>query len=156
MNTSTPLNFLDALKAIQEGRSLAQAAGLSRDLLRVLYASAVGLYESGQHEEALMQLHQLTSLDARNPDPWALTGNCFLKMGRFAEAVTAWRVAMAAAPTFATAATIVRTAVAIKDPEASAEALMVARRQRTTPNQFADYEALLDLWNRHFAPALVS
>jgi hypothetical protein len=50
----------------------------------------------------------------------------------------------------------VRTAVAIKDAEASAEALMVARRQRTTPNQFADYEALLTLWNRQFAPELAS
>lgn len=156
MNTPQKLDFLSAHEALENGDSLASRAGLSRDLLRVLYAAAVGAYESGQYETALSHLYQLTVLDARNPDPWALTGNCLLKLGQYADAVTAWRVNMSVAPSFATAATIVRTAVALKDAEASAEALMVARRQRTTLKQFSDYEGLLDLWNRQFASELAS
>jgi predicted Zn-dependent protease len=153
MNTSQQVHFPLAIAALQDGRSLAELAGLSKDLIRVLYASAVGLYESAQYEQALEQLHALTVVDTRNPDLWALMGNCMLRLGRFPDAVTSWRIALAASPSFATAATLVKTAVAIRDAEAAAEALMVARMKRTTPNQFADYEVLVDLWNRQFLPA---
>jgi hypothetical protein len=95
-----------------------------------------------------VSLEQLTLLDGRNADNWALLGNCMMRLGRFAESVTAWRVAMSAAPTFNTAATVVRTAIALKDAEASAEALMVARRCRATPSQHEEYRLLVDSWNR--------
>jgi Flp pilus assembly protein TadD len=156
MTQQGKIGLKEAAEAMLEGKTLRERAGLSRDLIRVLYASAVTHYESGQHEDALVTLSQIMALEPRNADIWALMGNCMLKLGRFGDAVLAWRVAMTVAPSFATAATIVRTAVAIKDAEASAEALMVARRQRTTPKQFTDYEALLDLWNRQFAPELAS
>lgn len=153
MSTPQRVDFPSAMAALQEGRSLAELAGISKDLIRVLYASAVGLYESAQYEHALEQLHALTVVDTRNPDPWALTGNCMLRLGRFADAVTAWRIALAASPSFATAYTIVKTAVAIKDAESSAEALIVARRHRISPAQFAEYEGLVALWNKQFASA---
>jgi Flp pilus assembly protein TadD len=153
MNEPQKLDFLTATKAIEQGQNLHEVAGLSRDFIRLLYATAVGQYESGQYLEALNSLHQLTVLDARNADNWALLGNCLLRMGMFAEAVTAWRIAMSAAPTFATAATVTRTAVALKDAEASAEALIVARLHRKTPEQFAEYETLLDSWNLMAAAA---
>jgi tetratricopeptide (TPR) repeat protein len=147
MNEPQKLDFLTAAKAIEQGKNLHEVAGLSRDFIRLLYATAVGQYESGQYIDALESLHQLTVLDARNADNWALLGNCLLRMGMFSEAVTAWRVALSAAPSFATAATVTRTAVALKNKEASAEGLIVARLHRKTPEQFAEYEALLDSWN---------
>lgn len=154
MSQDQTIGLQQAAQAMVQGQSLRERAGLSRDLIRVLYASAVTRYESGQHEEALVTLHQIMALEPRNPDIWALSGNCMMRLGRFTDAVTAWRMVLAIDPNFATAATIVRTAVAIKDAEASAEALIVARRQRTTPTQFSDYDTLLDLWNRQFAPEL--
>lgn len=152
MNPNETIGLKQAAMAMVQGQSLRERAGLSRDLIRVLYASAVTCYESGQHEEALGTLQQLMVLESRNADVWALIGNCMMRLGRFPDAVTAWRMVLAIEPNFATAATVVRTAVAIKDAEASAEALMVARRQRTTPSQFTDYENLLEAWNRQFDP----
>ena len=148
MSDSQKLDFVKASQAIAQGTSLQEAAGLSKDFIRLLYAMAVGHYESGRYVEALGSLEQLTLLDGRNPDNWALLGNCMMRLGRFAEAVTAWRVAMSASPNFNTAATVVRTAIAIKDLEASAEALMVARRYRSTTAQQTEYLALVDSWNQ--------
>jgi Flp pilus assembly protein TadD len=148
VSESQQLDFIKAAQAIAEGQSLHEKAGLSKDFMRLLYALAVGHYESGRYIDALDPLEQLTFLDGRNADNWALLGNCMMRLGRFPEAVTAWRVAMSAAPSFSTATTVVRTAIALKDAEASAEALMVARRYRTTPAQHAEYQALVDSWNQ--------
>lgn len=138
----------DLVRELQEkGISLAQYTGLSRDALRVLYANAVGHYEAGRLEDAAVGLFKLVALDPRSEDYWALYGNTLMKMGEFANAVTAWEMALSCAPRFATAALIARTAIAIGDLGRAAEALVVARKHLQTAEQTREFDALIDSWH---------
>lgn len=131
---------------LSSGKTLASYTGLSPNALKVIYATAVGHLEAERLKEAAMGAFQLVSLDPRCEDYWALYGNIFMKLGCFAEAVTAWEMAMVCAPRFATAATIARTAIAIGKLDNAAEALLMARSLRRTPSQEADFDALIEAW----------
>ena len=134
------------VQAQSQGQTLAQHAGLSNDTLRVLYAKAVGLYEAGQYNEALPLAYQLVGLDSNHADYWALTGNVLYGLGHFKEAVGFWMTTLALQPRYSTAATVVRTAVALKDKEAAAEALLIASKLKQTPEQTREFDALVDSW----------
>ena len=129
-----------------KGQTLAQHAGLSNDTLRVLYAKAVGLYEAGHFDEALPLAYQLVGLDSNHADYWGLTGNVLYGLGHFKEAVGFWMSNLALQPRYATAATVVRTAVALKDRESAAEALLIASKLKQTPEQTREFDALVDSW----------
>ena len=116
----TPLDMEAALQAVKAGRSLAEHMGLSDQPARLLYTAAVGYYESGQHAQAIRTLVQVTALEARLPDAWALMGNCLVREGRFAEALEAWTLALHLKPGFAAAHQVARTALALKDPATGA------------------------------------
>ena len=128
------------------GQSLAEASGLSINALKVIYATAVGHLEAGRLESAAAGAFQLVSLDPRSEDHWALYGNTLMKLGRFAEAVTAWEMAMACTPRFATAIIIARTAVAIGKLDNAAEALLMARGLCRTPAHQVEFDTLVDAW----------
>ncbi|NBW47566.1 MAG: hypothetical protein EBR46_05445, partial [Betaproteobacteria bacterium] len=130
----------------QRNQTLAQNAGLSRHGLQVLYVQAVADYEAGRFQQAAVQLFRLVALDTKREDYWALYGNTLMKMGQFEHAVTAWEMAMACTPRFRTAALIVRTALAMGMLDRSAEALLLARPHRRTPEQEREYDALVDAW----------
>lgn len=127
-------------------KTLAEYVGISPNALKVIYANAVGHLESGHLEQAAVEAFQLVSLDPRCEDYWALYGNIFMKLGCFAQALTAWEMAMVCAPRFSTAATIARTAIAIEKFDNAAEALLMARRYRSTPAQELEFDALVDAW----------
>lgn len=138
---------IDVSQAVlTSGQTLAEHAGISSNALKLIYANAVGHLEAGQLQEAAMGAFQLVSLDPRTEDHWALYGNIFMKLGFFAQAVTAWEMAMVCAPRFATAATIARTAIAIGKFENAAEALLMAKRYKRTPAQELEFDALVDAW----------
>lgn len=131
---------------LDNGKSLADYAGLSKDALRVLYANAVGHYEAGRLEDAAAGLFHLVALDPHSEDYWALYGNTLMKLGDFANAVSAWEMALACAPRYATAAMIARTAIAIGQLDRAAEALVVARKYKQTTAQEAEFDALIESW----------
>jgi len=131
---------------IAGGQNLAAHVGLSPNALKVVYATAVGHLEAGRLEAAAAGAFQLVSLDPRSEDHWALYGNALMKLGRFAEAVTAWEMAMACVPRFATAVTVARTAIAIGKLDNAAEALLMARSLRRTPAHEAELDALIEAW----------
>ena len=138
----------DVVQKLREsGQTLAEHAGLSRDATRVLYANAVGHYEAGRLRDACKTLFQLVALDPHAEDHWALYGNALMKMGQFAEAVTAWEMAMVCTPRYGTAATIARTAIAIGQFERAAEALVMARKLAGTDEQRREFDALVDAWH---------
>lgn len=128
------------------GQTLVEQAGLSPNTLKVIYAAAIGHLEAGRLEQAAAGAFQLVSLDPRSEDHWALYGNTLMKLGRFAEAVTAWEMAMACVPRFATAATVARTAIAIGKLDSAAEALLMARSLRRTPAHELEFDALVEAW----------
>ncbi len=137
----------DMLQAVlTSGQTLAEHSGISSNALKVIYAKAIGDLESGQLQQAAVGAFQLVSLDPRTEDHWALYGNIFMKLGCFSEAVTAWEMAMVCAPRFATAATIARTAIAIGKLDNAAEALLMARRYKTTAAQEIEFDALVEAW----------
>ncbi len=131
---------------LESGKTLAQYVGLSPHTTRLIYAQAVGHLEAGRLREAALGAFQLVSLDPRTEDHWALYGNVLMKQGLFADAVTAWEMAMACTPRFATAVTIARTAMAIGQLDHAAEALLMARGQRRAPAQEAEFDALIEAW----------
>lgn len=132
--------------AVDSEKSVADMVGLSEQALRVLYAQAVGHYEAARYAQAQVTLMQLVALAPKKEDPWALLGNTLLKLGHFSEAVTAWEMAMACQPRFATGAMIARTAIAIGRLDAASEALLMARRCIQTPLQQQEFDALIELW----------
>lgn len=137
----------DVLQEIlASGKTLAEHAGFSSNAIQLIYATAVGHLESGRLEQAAAGAFQLVSLDPRTEDHWALYGNVLMKQGCFAQAVTAWEMAMACAPRFTTAVTIARTAIAMGLFENAAEALLMARRYKSTPAQEVEYDALVEAW----------
>jgi predicted Zn-dependent protease len=135
-----------AFQALGQGQTLAQHAQLSNDTLQVLYAKAVGFVETGQFDEALPLAYQLVGLDSNHADYWALTGNVLYGLGHFKEAIGFWMTNLSLQPRYATAATIVRTAVALKDKESAAEALLIASKLKQTPEQIREFDALIDSW----------
>lgn len=130
----------------QRNQTLAEYAGLSRNALQVLYVQAVADYEAGRFQEAAVHLFRLVAMDTKREDYWALYGNTLMKLGQFEHAVTAWEMAMACTPRFRTAALIVRTALAMGMLDRAAEALLLARPHRRTPEQEREYDALVDAW----------
>jgi tetratricopeptide (TPR) repeat protein len=134
------------LEAQSQGQTLAQHAKFSNDTLRVLYAKAVGFYEAGKLDEALPLAYQLVGLDTNHADYWALTGNVLYGLGHFKEAMGFWMVNLSLQPRYATAATVVRTAIALKDKEAAAEALLIASKLKNTSEQIREFDALVDSW----------
>lgn len=133
----TPLDVDAALQAVKAGRSLAEHMGLSDQPARLLYTAAVGHYESGQHAQAIHTLVQVTALDARMPDAWALMGNCLMREGRFAEALEAWTLALHLKPSFAAAHQVARTALALKDPATGAIGWVAMAKHASTDEQRA-------------------
>lgn len=131
-----------AVQALKSGQSLASHMKLSPDLLRAMYAVAVGHYEGGRYGDAVLALMPLVLLDARNQDHWALLGNCHLREGRFEEALQAWQMAMTLKPAYATAAQVARTALALKDKASAAEAIVTMFTHRTPGSQAQDQEIL--------------
>jgi len=146
MSTTAVNPPLQVQSVLESQKSLANYAGLSRHGLQVMYAQAVGDFEAGRYQEAAAHLFRLVALDTRREDYWALYGNTLMKMGQFEHAVTAWEMAMACTPRFRTAATIVRTALAVGLLDRAAEALLLARPHRRTPDQEREYDALVDAW----------
>jgi predicted Zn-dependent protease len=134
------------VQALEKGQTLAQHARLSSDTLRVLYAKAVGFYEAGQLNDALPLAYQLVGLDSNHADYWGLTGNVLFGLGHFKEAIGFWMTNLSLQPRYATAATVVRTAVALKDRETAAEALLIASKLKHTPEQTREFDALVDSW----------
>jgi len=98
----------------------------------LLYATAVGHYEAGRYPQSILVLTQLTPLDSRNPDAWALLGNCMLREGRFAEALEAWSLSLHLKPSYPTALQVARAAIAQKDRTTAAVALMAMNKHGTT------------------------
>lgn len=143
MNTVT---LESTFEALHQGQTLAEHAQLSNDTLRVLYAKAVGFFEAGQLDEALPLAYQLVGLSSNNPDYWALTGNVLYGLGHFKEAIEFWMTNLSLQPRYATAAVIVRTAVAIRDKECAAEALLIASKLKQTPEQLSEFDALIESW----------
>jgi tetratricopeptide (TPR) repeat protein len=144
MPQPVPFDLDAARRAMTAGQSLAEHAGLSRDLLRLLYASAVGHYEARRHDEAIQALVQLVLLDLRHADAWALLGNCHQREGRFAEALQAWQSAMTLRADPALATLVARTALALKDRESAAEALLALRQHVATQTQADEFNALAE------------
>jgi tetratricopeptide (TPR) repeat protein len=146
---ATPVDMKAATQAVLAGQSLADHLGLPQDLTRVLYAAAVGHYEAERYPQAIQTLMQLTPLDARMPDAWALMGNCMMKEGRFPEALEAWSVALHLNPSYSAALQVARTALALQDRVTAAVALMAMRKHGTTPEHRAAFlevgEALMAL-----------
>lgn len=128
------------------GKSLAEQSGLSEQSIRVLYATAVGHFEAGRLQQAQVVLMQLLALAPKVEDHWALLGNTLMRLGQFAEAVTAWEMAMACQPRYATAVRIARTAIAIGRLDAAAEALLMARKYAQSPAQQEEFDALIEAW----------
>lgn len=135
-----------ALSALENGHSLAEHAGFSRATLKALYATATGHFEAGRAEDALKALFQLVALEPRKEDHWALLGNTFALSGQFKAAVGAWQMAMTVEPRYATAAMIARTAIALKDKESAAEALLMAGKLKLTEAHQSEFDALIEAW----------
>lgn len=133
-----------ALEAVRGGSSLAQFLGFSPNLGIAVYASAVNEYQTGQYAAAIKSLGLLVMLDVRNPDAWSLMGNAFLREGQFPEALDAWQTAMGLRPTYELAAMVARTAVALKNPETVAEAMLVLVKHLTTPERVIEFGAFGD------------
>lgn len=142
--TTNPNDLAQAVLA--SGQTLAAHTGLSPNALKVIYATAVGHLEAERLEQAAAGAFQLVTLDPKSEDHWALYGNTLMKLGRFAEAVTAWEMAMVCAPRFTTAATIARTAIAIGKLDNASEALLMARSLHRTDAQAAEFDALIEAW----------
>jgi tetratricopeptide (TPR) repeat protein len=142
--TTNPNDLAQAVLA--SGQTLAAHTGLSPNALKVIYATAVGHLEAERLEQAAAGAFQLVTLDPKSEDHWALYGNTLMKLGRFAEAVTAWEMAMVCAPRFTTAATIARTAIAIGKLDNASEALLMARSLHRTEAQAAEFDALIEAW----------
>jgi len=145
----TPLDMQAATQAVMAGQSLTEYLGLPEEVNRVLYAAAVNHYEATRYQEAIAMLMKLTPLDPRNPDAWALLGNCMMKEARFPEALEAWSLALYLKPSFAAAQQVARTALALKDRVTAAIAMMAMRKHGTTREHTVAYlelgQAMLDL-----------
>ena len=145
----TPVDMQAATQAVMAGQSLTEYLGLPEEVNRVLYAAAVNHYEATRYQEAIAMLMKLTPLDPRNPDAWALLGNCMMKEARFPEALEAWSLALHLKPSYTAAHQVARTALALKDKLTAAVALMAMLKHGTTPDHEAAYlelgQAMLSL-----------
>lgn len=146
MNPRVPSIDCSADAVAASGKTLAEHAGLSRNTIKVLYATAVGHFEASRFSEAAAVLFQLVALDPKSEDAWALYGNVLMRLGRFQAAVTSWEMAMACTPRFSTAALIARTAIAIGSLDRAAEALLMARRYKKSPVQEREFDELVEAW----------
>lgn len=140
-------NTQAAVQAIANGQPLAEHLGFSTDLLKVLYSEAVGHYDHGQTAEAIAALDLLTKLDMRRVDYWALLGNCLNREGKFQEALACWQMAMTIKPDRQSAMLVARTALALKDPAAAAEALLAARPFIVTQEHVEQAQAVIESLN---------
>lgn len=131
----TEVDMDAALEAVRGGSSFAQFLGFSPNLGKAAYACAVDEYQKGQYEAAIKSVGLVVMLDARNADAWSLMGNALLREGEFQAALDAWRAAMGLRPTHDLAAMVARTAVALKNPEAVTEAVLVLVKHLTTPER---------------------
>jgi tetratricopeptide (TPR) repeat protein len=132
---STPVDFDAATAAVKSGQSLAEHLGLTKRTSGALYAAAVGHHEAGRYAQAIECLMQVTVLDARMPDAWALMGNSLMREGKFPEALEAWCLALHLNPSFASAHQVTRTAIALKDPPNAAIGLVAMFKHAETPEQ---------------------
>jgi predicted Zn-dependent protease len=150
--TSQNKEKIDLVKAYQlfsQGKTIAQALGAPKETLDTLYAVAVGDYEAKRYEDAVVGLQNLIGLDQNNPSYWALVGNALRAIGRYQEALYAWNICMSLDPKFATAMTIARVAVALKDKTWAVEGLMMALAHvGDNPKNMADYQELFNQYEK--------
>lgn len=147
---ATPVDMKAATQAVLGGQSLASYLGLPEGLTKALYATAVWHFEAGRYKEAIdVLVTQLAPMDPHMPDAWSLLGNCMMKEGRFPEALEAWSMLLHLKPSYAVAQKVARTALALKDKETAAVAVMAMHKHGTTPEHREAYlelgQAMLDL-----------
>lgn len=131
-----------ATRAVAEGRSAADIAGVPAEVQELLYATALGYFDGGRFKEAIELLMSLVVLDIRNPDYWSVLGNCQMREGRFAEALEAWQMTLSVKPSRIAAALVARTAIALKDRTAAAEALLIMSTRLTSEADESEFAAL--------------
>lgn len=143
---------IDLAKAYQlfsQGKTIAQALSMPKEALDTLYAVAVGDYEAKRYEDAVVGLQNLIGLDHHNPSYWALVGNSLRAIGKYHEAIYAWNICMSLDPKFATAMTIARVAIALKDKTWAVEGLMMALAHvGDNPKNLTDYQELFNQYEK--------
>jgi tetratricopeptide (TPR) repeat protein len=140
-------DLLAAGKLFAEGKTIADALGVTQGYKDSLYSIAVVDYEAKRYEKAIKGLQILVVLDQHNADYWALLGNALKDSGLYLEAITAWHMAMRADPKFKTAMVIARVGVAIKNKDAAREGLMMSLAHLgDNPQDAADYQKLLEAY----------
>jgi predicted Zn-dependent protease len=143
---------IDLVKAYQlftEGKTIAQALNAPKETLDALYSVAVGDYEAKRYDDAVVGLQNLIGLDQNNPSYWALIGNTLRALGKYQEALYAWNICMSLDPKFATAMTIARVGIALKDKTWAIEGLMMALAHvGDNPTHLTDYQELFNQYEK--------